>query len=384
MGISKENIKGGNKKMSLIELLKLKENPFRMIPPPETEAVIWAGFPVLKVRLEERVKRSMQFSNSTLVLNWGDYGSGKTHAANYFNQKEIIKNLAGEIKKKSPFSLKISLPTGKNPVFDIFVSIIDYLDIEDIRRDFSDISQEVRKFIDHFSRNIIIRNILKAFFNEEVKSSLLKKYLYNTISKQEFDELGKYDILRKLATDDDRIKVLSGIFSCLTYKQEVYSIVTVWIDEFEKISLLNNVNIENINNFIRELLDNTPNYLLMFLNFTLTAFANVQDLGSFLDDAVISRIKERIDFNIPAPDELKIYLDELLNHPLYREEKQENVYHPFEIEAIDLIIKILGNVSLRRYNEAFSTLLEIAEFEKVATITEEFVRKNENDIIGWK
>lgn len=370
--------------MSLSERLKLKENPFRMTPPMETEEVVWAGFPGLKKRLEERVKRSMHFSNSSLVLNWGDYGSGKTHAANYFNQKDIIKNLAGEIKKKNPFSLKISLPAGKNPVDDIFVSIMDYLDIKDIRRNFSGISQEVQKFIDQFSRNIIIRSILKAFFNEAVKSSLLKKYLYNTISKPEFDELSKYNILRKLATDDDRIKVLSGIFSCLTYKQAVYSVVTIWIDEFENISLLNNVNIENTNNFIRELLDNTPNYLLMFLNFTLTAFANVQDLGGFLDDSVVSRIKERIDFNIPAPEELKLYLEKLLNHPLYREEKQENVYHPFEMEAIDLVIKILGDVSLRRYNEAFSTLLEIAEFEKVATITEEFVGKNENDIIGWK
>jgi len=371
--------------MSLIEILKLKENPFRMTPPTETEEVVWAGFPRLKESLEARVKRSMHLSNSSLVLNWGDFGSGKTHAANYFNQKDIIKNLSGEIKKKSTFSLKISLPTGKNPVYDIFVSIIDYLDIEDIRRNFSVISQEVQKFIDQYSRNIIIKSILKAFFNAEVKSSLLKKYLYNTISNKEFEnELSKYDILRKLATDDDRIKVLSGIFSCLTYKQAVYSVVTIWIDEFENLALLNNVNIENTNNFIRELLDNTPNYLLMFLNFTLTAFANVEDLGNYLSDAVISRVRERIEFNIPAPDELKLYLKELLNHPLYREERQENVYHPFEMGAIDLVIKMLGNVSLRRYNEAFSTLLEIAEFGKVANITEEFVRKNENDIIGWK
>jgi len=370
--------------MSLNDLLKLKENPFRMTPPIAEGEIVWAGFPGLKNHLERKIQQAMHFSNSTLVLNWGDYGSGKTHAANYFNQKNVLKKLADSENKKNPFSLKISLPTGKNPVYDIFVSIVDHFDIEEIRMRFEDIPEEIQHFIEQSSPNMIIRSVLKAFFNNEVDSSLLKKYLYNTISNKDFEKLGKYSILRKLSTDDDRIKVLSGIFSCLTFKQKKYTTLIIWIDEFENISLLNNVNIEGTNNFIRELLDNTPNSLLMFLNFTLTAFANVEDLSQYLSSAVISRVKDRIEFKIPDRKELKLYLEELLNHPLYRDEKQENVYHPFMVEAVDSVIEKLENVSIRRYNEAFSILLELAEFEKVQNITPEFVEKHKNDIIGWK
>ena len=370
--------------MSLNDLLKLKENPFRMIPAIDAEEIVWAGFPRLKSHLEKRILQSMQFSNSTLVLNWGDYGSGKTHAANYFNLKNVLGSLADNKNKKSPFSLKITLPTGKNPVHDIFVSIVDHFDIEDIRKKFNGISGEIQQFIEQSSPNMIIRSILKAFFNDKVDRSLLKKYLYNTISNKEFEPLSKYNILRKLNTDDDRIKLLSGIFSCLTFRQEVYSIVIIWIDEFENLSLLNNFNIENTNNFIRELMDNSPNSLLMFLNFTLTTFANLEDLSQYLSEAVRSRIKDRVEFKIPDQEELKLYLRELLNHPLYRDKKVENIYHPFLSDAIDHVIDKLGNVSLRRYNEAFSTLLELAEFEEVGEISKEFVQQHEDDITGWK
>jgi hypothetical protein len=370
--------------MSLNEFLKLKGNPFRMTPPLETDKIIWAGFPDLKERIENRIMKSMHFSNSSLVLNWGAYGSGKAHAANYFNQTDIIKKLADKKNKNKPFSLKITLPQVKIPVYDIFVSIIDYIDIEETRKNFSDISPEIHEFINQYSRNIIIRSILNAIFNREVDRNLLKKYLYNTISDKEFEKLSEHGILRKLSTDDDRIKVLSGIFACLTYKQEVFSNIIIWIDEFENIATHNNLNIESVNNFIRELLDNTPNYLLVFLNFTFSALDNIEDLGQFLSPAVRSRIKDRIEFEMPGPDELKLYLKELLNDPLYRDEPQENEYHPFMMAAIDLIIEILGNVSLRKYNEAFSILLESAEFEKEKNITRFFVEQHKDDITIWE
>jgi hypothetical protein len=374
----------GEHRMSMNDLFKLKENPFRMIPPIDSNEIVWAGFPELKKKLEDRIRRSMQFSNSSLILNWGEYGSGKTHAANYFNQEDILESLGEKKNKKKPFSLKITLPTGKNPVYDIFVSVVEHLDIQKIRSDFKGISGEIKEFIDQYSRNNTIRKILKAIFSEKVDVNILRKYLFNEISSPELKGLNTFGILRKLTADDERTKVLAGIFSCLTYKRKVFSTVIIWIDEFENIMQLNNFNVDNTNRFIRELIDNSPNFILVFLNFTMTAFANVEDLGQYLSAGVISRVRDRVEFGIPDPASLKLYLEELLNHKFYRVKKQENIYHPFTIEAIDLVIEMLGNVSLRRYNEAFSILLELAEFDEVQDITPGFVRQYENDIIGWK
>ncbi len=72
--------------MSYTELFKLKSNPFRIIPATRPEEIIWAGFPDLKEKFTQRIKRSLNISNSSIILNWGEFGSGKTHAARYFTR----------------------------------------------------------------------------------------------------------------------------------------------------------------------------------------------------------------------------------------------------------------------------------------------------------
>ena len=71
--------------MNFEKLFKLKSNPFRMTPAVNSDEIIWAGFPQMKEKFENRIKRSIKMPNSGLILNWGEYGSGKTHAARYFN-----------------------------------------------------------------------------------------------------------------------------------------------------------------------------------------------------------------------------------------------------------------------------------------------------------
>jgi len=367
---------------------KLKDNPFRMTPAIHQDEIIWAGFPELKKKLEKRIVRSMKISSSSLVLNWGGWGCGKTHSANYFNIKSKLEKIAENQSKQQPFSIKITFPTGKKPVGDLFTMIIDHIDIEHIRKLFKTHKEDIGKFIASFSQNLIISNIVKEIFAGDSDPTDLKAYLYGTSSAAELKHLKKVNILRKIESDDDRIRILAGLFACLTYRQEVYSCIIIWIDEFESISLLNNVNIETINNFIRELLDNTPNFLLVFLNFTLTALLDVEDLSKYLSESVISRVREKISFESPDEEDLKRYLKELLNSDLYRTEEvsEENIYHPFTEEAIDKIIETIGDTSLRRYNEAFSIMLELAEMEKAKIIDLEFVSDEErqDEIIGWK
>ncbi len=369
----------------LRDKLKLKENPFRVTPAIKPDETIWAGFPELKDKLEKKIQRSLKLSSSSMILNWGSWGSGKTHAANYFTRKDILQELSNEIGKKPPFSIKVTFPTGKKAVTDLYIMIIDHIDIKKLRTEFQDISDELEEVIENFSQNIIISNIVKAFFNEDVDVSLLKQYLYGTISNKDFDEIKNFDILRKIETDEDRVKVLAGLFSCLTYRQHVYSNIIIWLDEFENISLLNIANIEGVNNFIRELLDNMPNYLLLFLNITQTSLMKAEDLSHYISEAVISRVRSRINFEQPNEKELKLYLRELLNNKLYRRTKKpKNKYHPFDEDAIDMVIEELGEVSVRSYNEAFSILLELAELEETEKIDSEFVSDNSDEIAGWK
>ncbi len=368
--------------MNTFDKFKLKTNPFRIIPAINSEELIWAGFPDIKNKIEKRIKRSIQIPNSSLVLNWGEYGSGKTHASRYFNKKSVLEELVngGPI----PLSMDINFPNSKQPVNDIYTQIIDKLDVVNLRQNINDKGIKVDSVIDSISDNILIKNILKLMFDETVEPVLFKGYLYKTtFTNQNLKNFAKEGVQRFLSTDNDLTEFLAALFSLLTYEKKAYSCVILWFDEFESISTLNSTNITAVNNFLRAIIDKTPNNLLIFLNLTQSAMMDVSDLGEYLQEAVKSRIKERIELSIPNETELKQYLKELLNNKIYRDTDEED-YLPFDKNVVDAVIKDLGAVSLRRYNEAFSLLLENAAFDNKDKIDINYYNEIKNEIIGWK
>ena len=370
--------------MSTFDIFHLKTNPFRLTPSTDANELVWAGFPEIKRKIEQRIRRSIQIPNTSLILNWGEYGSGKTHAAKYFSKENVLKELAGE-DHASPYSITICFPKSKDPVKDIFIQIVDRINFTELRTKLMNSEIDLPVAIQFVTDNLFIRNLFSTIFNKQeqpIEEFLVKGYLYGTSDAK---ELLKKGVLRKLSTDTDYTEFLGALFSLMTYENKAYSCVILWIDEFEDISILNSTNISNVNNFIRTIIDKTPNNLLIFLNLTQSSMMDVQDLGEYLQEAVRSRIKDRIELKMPDSDELKLYIKELLNHPAFRDDSMKDYgYEPFSEEVIDAIIADLGIVSLRRYNEAFSLLLENAAFDNKAVIDMDYYNGMKDEIIGWK
>lgn len=365
------------------ETYNLKTNPFRLTPATNPQELVWAGFKDVKQKFEKRIERSIRIPNSTLVLNWGEYGSGKTHAARYFNKKDILEGLATKAEKAIPYSMVISLPKGKEPIYSIYISIIDKLNIEDLRATFSYIIPDIHNYIESIGSNIHIQNVLKTIFNVEISHLEIKKYLYGNVSATELKSFNGLGILRSLKDDTDYTAIISGLISCLTYNKLKYSCVVIWIDEFEDIAVLNNTNIDKTNSFLREILDNAPNNLLLFLNLTQSALISAEDLGQYVYESVRSRIKERISFDLPNPNTFKEYLKELLEK--FRVvEANSNPYFPFEENVLDKLIQEQGSVSLRQFNESLSLLLELSDMDEKCPINMEVYECYETEIIWHK
>lgn len=369
-------------KMNTFEKFKLKTNPFRITPAINSEELIWAGFSELKKKLENRIKRSIFIPNSSLVLNWGEYGSGKTHASRYFNKTDVLRELSEGT--QPPFSLNISFPKSKQPVLDIYTQIIDKIEISELRKQINNSKIDVSSTLDLVTDNPFIRDVLKLMFGDIVDDTKFKGYLYGTtVTTSDLKKYAEYGVHRKLSSENDYTELLAALFSFITYNKKLYSCVILWIDEFEDISILNSTNISAVNNFLRTIIDKTPNNLLMFLNLTQSAMMDVEDLGAYLYESVKKRIKETIEFTLPTEKELKEYLCELLNNSIFRETPRDD-YFPFEEEVVDIIISDLGNVSLRRFNEAFSLLLESALFDNKDKIDVGYYNTMKNEVIGWK
>lgn len=367
--------------MSYETLFKLKTNPFRLTPATNPQEIIWAGFPDIKKKFESRIQKAVKIPNSSLVLNWGEYGSGKTHAARFFSKKDTLEKISDGISTTLPYSMVFSLPKGKEPIYNLFSLVVDKLDIALIRKLAISSGLDFNGVIDNYTDNIHYRSVLKAIFSD-VDENMLKKYLYGNILSKELKDLDKYQILRTLNTEGDYTKILAGLFTCLTFERKVFSTVIIWIDEFEDITTLSNSSIDKVNNFIREVLDNTPNNLLIFINLTQSSLFGEEDLSQYLFDSVKSRIKERIILDLPSQADILIYVKDILK--FYRSFPVSDDLFPFEQASIDFVVSTLGNVSLRRFNEAFSILLELGDMEGKSPITKDFVEKHIDEIAGWK
>lgn len=372
--------------MSYKELFKLETNPFRTTPSLDPQEIVWAGFSNLREQIKERIKYSMKIPNSSLILNWGDYGSGKTHSALYFSSSKILNKLADQENKPSSYPLYLLLPKGRNISFDFFTSIIDRLNLRELREEFEDDLSEINRLIEANSPNEQINKVVFQLFKDEIDVRDLKQYLYGTLSPSDLkNNLSQYGLYRFLDKDEDYVNFISLFFLCLTFEQKHYSSVILWIDEFEDIASLSSSGINNVNDFIRELFNKTPNYLLLFLNFTLAPVDGFQDISKHLSPALVDRIKTRIEYKYPSLDELKRYVLELLNNENFRTEEVEDEYYPFTEDSIELIQEILGTDSLRAYNEAFSVLLDFADLKNIKEIDKEFVNEHKTEFAGtWE
>lgn len=367
-----------NKELTL-DSYKLKVNPFRLTPLSANDSnLVWAGFVDIKKKFENRIRKAIMIPNSSIILNWGEYGSGKTHALRYFSKDDVLKSIAGE--KTIPYFIALDFPQSKKPIFDIYKSIIDKIDFRKLQSDFKEVFAIEDESIYKISKNIMINDIFKFIIKNENISDI-KRYLYGTLSSSELKKLE----LERAISETDYIEVISIIFHALTVNKKHHSCVILWIDEFEDIAIQSMSNINLINNFIRQLIDSVSDNLLIMINLTQSAMMRSEDLGEYLIEAVKSRIKERINFEIPNKEEVENYLDELLNNSniRYGERNEANIYMPFSSEVVDAVITTLRDQPLRRINEAFSLLLETAMFEGVESIDMDFYN-NKSDIIGWK
>ena len=379
---------------------KLITNPFRISPPIYSEEIIWAGMRTLKEKIDNRIEISIKTSPSRIVLNWGRYGSGKTHAANFYTKTNYIEETFG-VKTKN---LKVNLPRGtKEPVQAFLRALVGQLNFDKIIEDFRAFgekqSERAAQIIDACTQDAIIAQALKLFLrtpgatndlfgNPMANASLdaMRNFLYGDSTKAILKELNL-----PLGLDDDEqvVNLISGIFNVITYESSVYQSVFLWIDEFEDIDTLPKTSQDRFTTFLRQLVDKCPNHLTLFLNFTLKGVGELEDLSIILGEALASRTKLYIDFETPKIAEAKEYISELINHPKFRNTADitgNNPFFPFEDAAVELILSNIDRLTTRKINETFSLILELALINNPVpdAIGPVFVDSIKGELPSWK
>ncbi|MCP4104967.1 MAG: hypothetical protein GY749_05455 [Desulfobacteraceae bacterium] len=311
----------GNEYRTKYNRFKLKGNPFHQMP-LNPEDTVWAGRDELKALIEKRIAIAMQTSPSRLILNWGDYGNGKTHAAAYYSRTRRLDDLSGTLSVCPAKSIKVCLPrTSEDIVQAFWRALLGQVLFDVIVSDFKQLKQIFKDDFDKIVAANSNDNVIEQLFITLADETDLEKT--ESIKNRFFGDKTKTtpkDIELPLGLSDDEqvVNMISTIFNCLTYEKKICSAILLWIDEFEDIDTINKSSVDRFTAFLRQLIDKTPNNLNIFLNFTPKRFLNIEDLSVYLSDALLSRAKLKIHFKTPSVDEATGYLKEMLNHPNYR------------------------------------------------------------------
>lgn len=367
--------------------LNLKNNPFRLTPPLNPEEIIWVDFNELKLKLEERIKIGISTSPSSIVLNWGSYGIGKTHAALYYSRTSRLADVAKELGCREAKCVKVNLPrTTKDPVQAFLRAFLGHIRFETIKSDFDDLksifNDKIQLILDSISNDAIITKIFKKIVEENDPETiiLIEDYFYGDSKKGVLERL---DLPYGLQDDEQVVNLFSTYINAITYEKKLYSSFFLWIDEFEDIDVLSKSNQERFTTFLRQLIDKTPNNLTIFLNFSPKPFSTKEDLSRTLGDALSTRLRSQIDFKEPSVDQAIDYIDELLNHSFFRKETTTNRFQPFTKDSVEYVLNHINRRTVRIINETFSLLIELALLENVKEINIDFINSKKQELPIW-
>jgi hypothetical protein len=346
----------------------LTKNPFELIGRSLASEVpvFWAGMKTQKEQIENTYLNANKPRN--LILNWGPFGAGKTHAAFYFKNQSILKQNVEFI------TLYVRTPLeGNNAIEQLLRDIID--DIS-----FTKLKEIIKARVAELGESQLFKLINSTIKSEVYASAIIKlgdcepkltefmyRYVYGNVTRT---ELKQFQLPRALNTEVDYLKFLAGLIVCLT-AGNILTRVVLWIDELENLLYYTSKQFKRLTQGIITLVDTNDNFLV-FMNYTLNE-SDIDTLRILIGDTLWSRINQKIVFTELSMDKGLEYCHDLITH--YQIEPSTD-YFPFEKDSLKVILNSLHtNFLITPYeiNKKCSDILYYSLENQVNKITKERV-----------
>jgi len=389
-----------------LEAFHLKDNPFSGTPPVFKEDVVWAARESLKREMQELIENSFISTPSRININWGEWGTGKTHAMKYFSREDVLNEISDNITDKKGLVINIFLPK-ENILESIYILLIKDLSM-DI---FSDVIRSIAFEGDTLvSDDVKIRRIRKCGVSENSAKAFMglisgnndivfsaESYIYLDATRSDTRKIG---VPRRITTKSEQIIFLSEIFRIMLSENSPYSRIFIWLDECESVLNMSGREVTDFRSFLRSMIDLISNKLTILLNASLKTDEHIT-FKELLGTAVLERVYKEKVFPYINEEETLEYIKQLVNNEEYRDPqiKEELLgldleYFPFNEDCIKRLYELLRDhlgrtPTPRNINDAFSSTMEYILREHAltssissheTTITRDFVESKWDEI----
>ena len=290
------------------QLALLKQNPFPTSPPRRQEEAVWAGFNKLRSQFENLLGEALTTSRTQVILNWGEYGSGKTHAAVYFSRLDNLSSQVSAKQVRHVWNLHIQTPKEADRAGESFyLNIVEAIGFRKLRKEILRViktygDQDALEKLREATESEILGKSLwllgferdrsgeLSLFQEEGASeewqTLLERYFFSETTKTDLKTLG---LSRGISSAQDRSHILGGLLRCLTGfsptdEIEEHSRIILWIDELEDLIYYTARQHRPFTQGLRELIDLVPHYFTLLMNITLASPEIFEDTTTVLGE----------------------------------------------------------------------------------------------------
>lgn len=339
----------------------LTENPFRSNPSQETDPRmdIWVGYEREKNQFWKFLSRSRadQIGNANLLLLYGDYGTGKSHALLWARHQILDANKDAfnsvcyyiqTLRKDGKISFGTAFRediVGKSSIAADILTYKQFLEecVVQYRRE-KGLGHEVSKdkivelLLNSIELSNFAKDIIKCETLDQVRSLLLPTKVSDDSAMIMLSRLINLFVLEIKLSDETR-----------RFRNGAY----LFIDEVDLLATATAKEARDTNELFRHLYDNCPNCFCMVLGFTATA----AELNILFAPYVLSRVSRQIVMNLLDLEEAKTFIREILDSARYDLSKPKE-YFPFEENAVQGVVSQIVSITPRKIISAMQQILE--------------------------
>lgn len=324
----------------------LRRNPFAVVPDKESADLIWAGFSSNKSKFDAILTRCLNSTDSKVILNISRYGGGKTHSAFYYSNSS---NLPLPNGVTPPLNLIIVAPkTGEDAPREFFLKLIESIgltyisDTVKVFRHSSSNENEALKSLQDWAKSEDLGRIiwLLGDANNDIsfgaEQLLLGGNATNVLKN-------KLRIRRGMSGISDISQVLAAIIRLVSKYTNAEVLVNarrvfIWIDELESLVYYTSKQYRPFTQSLREMIDNSPQSLVLIMNFSFAEPTDVDNLEIIIGEALLDRVTDTYIFEEATIEEAEEYVKQLFLH--FRTENYiGSEYYPFSENSLKKLLQ---------------------------------------------
>jgi DNA polymerase III delta prime subunit len=366
----------------------LTDNPFRSTPnfASDPRARIWVGYEKQKKQLDKYLTRSLcdQVGNMNFLMLYGDYGTGKSHAL-LWAQNKILHDKKNEFNSVCYFIPTLRKDKGKLTFAGAFQDdiveksnlladaqayhnfLVECISAYRVEKNLGH-DVEPEKVIEYLIPAVEMSNFAKEIFHcqrpEDYSGVLVPKSLTDYQAMMIFTRLVNLFVNKMRISDTDVRRFKNGAY--------------LFIDELDDLQRASVKEARDVNDILRHIYDNCPSCFCMIIALS----AEISQLTAIFFDYILSRIHRQIELVVLDKDDAVKFVLEILENSRV-DSDGEGDFFPFEEAAINSIASDLTEITPRKIVTTMQQIIEEARLAghdpAESRITIDFL--DEHDII---